>query len=80
TEGAIPFATADPGRVIPSCVLGSAIGGALVGLWHVSVPAPHGGFWVTPLATNPLGYFAAVAIGSIIAGVVLGLWKKEHKG
>ncbi|QCQ03222.1 PTS fructose transporter subunit IIC [Ligilactobacillus animalis] len=80
TEGAIPFATADPGRVIPSCVLGSAIGGALVGLWHVSVPAPHGGFWVTPLATNPLGYFAAVAIGSIIAGVVLGLWKKERKG
>lgn len=80
TEGAIPFATADPGRVIPSCVLGSAIGGALVGLWHVSVPAPHGGFWVTPLATNPLGYIAAVAIGSIIAGVVLGLWKKEHKG
>jgi len=80
TEGAIPFATADPGRVIPSCVLGSAIGGALVGLWHVSVPAPHGCFWVTPLATNPLGYIAAVAIGSIIAGVVLGLWKKEHKG
>ena len=80
TEGAIPFATADPGRVIPSCVLGSAIGGALVGLWHVSVPAPHGGFWVTPLATTPLGYIAAVAIGSIIAGVVLGFWKKEHKG
>lgn len=80
TEGAIPFATADPGRVIPSCVLGSAIGGALVGLWHVSVPAPHGGFWVTPLATNPLGYIAAVAIGSIIAGVVLGFWKKERKG
>ncbi len=80
TEGAIPFATADPGSVIPSCVLGSAIGGALVGLWHVSVPAPHGGFWVTPLATNPLGYIAAVAIGSIIAGVVLGFWKKEHKG
>lgn len=80
TEGAIPFATADPGRVIPSCVLGSAIGGALVGLWHVSVPAPHGGFWVTPLATNPLGYIVAVAIGSIIAGVVLGFWKKEHKG
>lgn len=79
TEGAIPFATADPGRVIPSCVLGSAIGGALVGLWGVSVPAPHGGFWVTPLATNPLGYIGAVVIGSIIAGVVLGFWKKERK-
>ena len=80
TEGAIPFATADPGRVIPSCVIGSAIGGALVGLWHVSVPAPHGGFWVTPLATNPFGYIAAVVIGSIIAGVILGFWKKEYKG
>ena len=80
TEGAIPFATADPGRVIPSCVIGSAIGGALVGLWHVSVPAPHGGFWVTPLATNPWGYIAAVVIGSIIAGVILGFWKKEYKG
>lgn len=79
TEGAIPFASADPGRVIPSCVIGSAIGGALVGLWHVSVPAPHGGFWVTPLATNPLGYIGAVVIGSIIAGVILGLWKKERK-
>lgn len=79
TEGAIPFASADPGRVIPSCVIGSAIGGALVGLWHVSVPAPHGGFWVTPLATHPLGYIGAVVIGSIIAGVILGLWKKERK-
>ena len=79
TEGAIPFASADPGRVLPSCIVGSAIGGALVGLWHVSVPAPHGGFWVAPLATNVLGYFAAVIIGSIVAGVILGLLKKEVK-
>ena len=43
TEGAIPFAAADPGRVIPSCVIGSAVGGLLVGLWHIQVPAPHGG-------------------------------------
>ena len=42
TEGAIPFAAADPGRVIPSCVIGSAVGGLLVGLWHIQVPAPHG--------------------------------------
>jgi PTS system fructose-specific IIC component len=79
TEGAIPFATADPGRVLPSCIVGSAVAGALVGLWHVSVPAPHGGFWVAPLATNILGYFAAVIIGSIIAAVILGMWKKEIK-
>lgn len=76
TEGAIPFAAADPGRVIPSCILGSAISGGLVGLWAVSVPAPHGGFWVSPLASNIGLYFLSVIIGSIIAGVVLGLWKK----
>lgn len=77
TEGAIPFAAADPGRVIPSCILGSAIGGALVGLWHVAVPAPHGGLWVAPLANHILLYLLATCIGSIIAGVVLSLWKKE---
>lgn len=76
TEGAIPFATADPLRVIPSCIVGSAVGGALVGLFHVSVPAPHGGLWVTPLATHWLMYIVATIIGSIIAGVIMGLIKK----
>lgn len=76
TEGAIPFAAADPSRVIPSSVIGSAIAGALVGLLHVGVPAPHGGFWVSPLATNIPGYFLAVIIGSIVAAVILGFWKK----
>ncbi|WP_251717226.1 PTS fructose transporter subunit IIABC [Lactobacillus agrestimuris] len=76
TEGAIPFAAADPGHVIPSCVLGSAIGGLLVGFWHIQVPAPHGGLWVSPLANHILLYFLATIIGSIIAGVVLGFWKK----
>lgn len=75
TEGAIPFATADPLRVLTSCILGSAIAGGLTQLWHVSVPAPHGGFWVTPLATNPFGYIIAIVIGSVIAGVILGKWK-----
>lgn len=75
TEGAIPFATADPLRVLTSCILGSAIAGGLTQWWHVSVPAPHGGFWVIPLANNPLGYIAAVVIGSIIAGVILGKWR-----
>ncbi|KRN27029.1 fructose-specific PTS transporter subunit EIIC [Liquorilactobacillus mali] len=78
TEGAIPFATADPLHVIGSSVLGAAIAGGLTQLWHVSVPAPHGGLWVTPLATNAFGYIAAVVIGAIIAGVVLGIWKKER--
>ena len=79
TEGAIPFAAADPGHVIPSCVFGSAIGGLLVGLWHIQVPAPHGGLWVSPLANHILLYFLATIIGSVIAGVVLGFWKKPVK-
>ena len=49
TEGAIPFATADPGRVIPSCIIGSAVSGAIVGAMRIGIPAPHGGFWVSPL-------------------------------
>lgn len=77
TEGAIPFAAADPGRVIPSCILGSAISGAIVGYLSISVPAPHGGFWVSPLASNIVGYFLSVIIGSLVAGIVLGLWKKN---
>lgn len=79
TEGAIPFAAADPGRVIPSCVLGSAISGFIVGLTKVGIPAPHGGFWVAPLATNILWYFIAVIVGSLVSGVVLSLWKKTVK-
>lgn len=85
TEGAIPFATADPGRVIPSCIIGSAVGGALVGLWHVGVPAPHGGLWVSPLAGNIGGpshilyYFLATIIGSIVAGLIMSFWKKNVK-
>ncbi len=76
TEGAIPFAAADPGHVLPSCIIGSAVGGALVGLWHIGVPAPHGGLWVSPLANHILLYFVATIIGSLVAGVILGLWKK----
>ena len=76
TEGAIPFAAADAGHVIPSCIIGSAVGGALVGLWRIGVPAPHGGLWVSPLANHIVLYFVATIIGSIVAGVILGLWKK----
>lgn len=76
TEGAIPFATADPIRVIGSCILGSAIGGAITGIMQVGVPAPHGGFWVAPLATNWVGFLVATAVGAIIAAVVMSLWKK----
>ncbi len=76
TEGAIPFAAADPGRVIPSCVIGSAVGGFLVGLWHIQVPAPHGGLWVSPLSNHILLYFVATIVGSIVAGLIMSFWKK----
>lgn len=77
TEGAIPFASADPLHVIVSSIVGSAVGGALVGLWHVGVPAPHGGFWVIALSSNWLGYLGAVAVGSIVAALMMGFWKKS---
>ena len=76
TEGAIPFAAADPGRVIPSCVIGSAVGGLLVGLWHIQVPAPHGGLWVSPLSNHILLYFVATIVGSIVAGLIMSFWKQ----
>ena len=75
TEGAIPFATADPLRVISSCIVGSAIGGGLSQLWKVSVPAPHGGLWVLALADHKIYYILAVVIGAAIAGTLLGVWK-----
>lgn len=76
TEGAIPFATADPGRVIPSCIIGSAVSGAIVGAMRIGIPAPHGGFWVSPLATNIWGYFLSVIVGSIVAALIMSFWKK----
>ncbi|PIO83616.1 PTS fructose transporter subunit IIC [Loigolactobacillus backii] len=79
TEGAIPFAASDPLHVITSSVIGAALGGGLSQLWHVSVPAPHGGLWVTPLASHWVFYLLSVAIGAIVAGIILGLWKPVKK-
>lgn len=76
TEGAIPFAAADPGHVIPSSIIGAAVGGLLVGLWHIQVPAPHGGLWVSPLANHIFLYWLATIIGSVVAGLILGFWRK----
>jgi len=74
TEGAIPFAAADPLRVIPSCMLGSALTGGLVMLFGSTLRAPHGGIWVTPLISGPLLYLFAIAIGTVItAAAVIGL-------
>jgi fructose PTS system EIIBC or EIIC component len=66
TEGAIPFAAADPLRVIPSGMLGSAVTGGLVMLFGNTLRAPHGGIWVTPLISSPLLYLLAIAIGTAV--------------
>ncbi|MCC5890538.1 MAG: PTS sugar transporter subunit IIA [Alkalibacterium sp.] len=75
TEGAIPFAAADPVRVIGSSILGASIGGGLTQLWNVAIPAPHGGLFVVGIGDNPWMFVAALLIGSIITATVMGLWK-----
>lgn len=75
TEGAIPFAAADPARAIPSFVAGSALAGGLVGLAGIKLLAPHGGIFVVALTNSPLLYLLFVAIGAIVAGVIYGLLK-----
>ena len=78
TEGAIPFAASDPLHVIPSCVAGSAAAGALSMAFGCASPAPHGGLFVFPVMHNPLGYAAAIAIGSLVGMLLLGLLKKKN--
>ena len=81
TEGAIPFAAADPGRVILSCIGGSAVAGLLTGLFKCQLLAPHGGVFVfatiQPLYTIPL-YLLAVVVGSLVTALLLGILKKDH--
>ena len=77
TEGTIPFAAADPGRVIPCCIAGSAVAGALSMLFAITMPAPFGGIFVVPLAGgNPLLYLLAIGIGSAVAAILLSIVKK----
>ncbi|MGP4039252.1 PTS fructose transporter subunit IIABC [Gracilibacillus sp. D59] len=77
TEGAIPFAAADPGRVIPSIVVGSAVAGGLSLLFGVGLPAPHGGIFVIPTVEGSwLMYIIAILIGAIISALMIGFWKK----
>ncbi|MCY6483073.1 fructose-specific PTS transporter subunit EIIC [Clostridium aestuarii] len=78
TEGAIPFAAADPGRVIPSIIVGSSIAGALTMMFNIGLPAPHGGLFVIPIVEgNPWLYILAILIGSIVTAIMLGLLKKQ---
>ncbi|OJE41055.1 PTS fructose transporter subunit IIC [Bacillus proteolyticus] len=79
TEGAIPFAAADPIRVIVSCVVGSSIAGALSMLFQITLPAPHGGLFVIALVNKPLLYIFSILIGTIVSAVMIGVWKKKVK-
>ena len=76
TEGAIPFAAADPLRVIGSSIVGSAIAGGLTQFWNTSIPAPHGGIFVVSLGENRLMFLVALLIGSVISAALLGLLRK----
>ena len=77
TEGAIPFAAADPLRVIPSCVIGSATAGGLSMFFDCTLRAPHGGIFVVPTIGNPLLYLVAIFAGAVISAICLGIVKKK---
>ena len=79
TEGAIPFAAADPIRVLPSCIIGAGTAGALSMFFECTLRAPHGGIFVVPTIGNPLLYLASIAIGSVVACFILALVKPSLK-
>jgi PTS system fructose-specific IIC component len=76
TEGAIPFAASDPGRVLPSCIIGSGVAGALSMMFGCTLMAPHGGIFVFPVVGNWPMYIVALIIGTIVSCVLLGFLKK----
>lgn len=76
TEGAIPFASSDPLRVIPSFVVGSALTGALSLAFNITVNAPHGGLFVILLVSQPLLYILFIIIGSVVSGLLMGILKR----
>ncbi len=77
TEGAIPFAAADPFRVLPACVAGSALAGALSMAFGCTLMAPHGGIFVVPVMGNALMYVAALVVGTLVSAGLLGILKKN---
>ena len=79
TEGAIPFAAADPIRVLPSCIIGAGTAGALSMFFECTLRAPHGGIFVVPTIGNPLLYIASIAIGSVVACIILAIVKPKLK-
>lgn len=79
TEGALPFALRDPLRVVPSCMAGSALAGFLAVLFNCGCPAPHGGLFLIAVIGNPLGFLAALAAGSLLTALLVGVLKKPVK-
>ena len=79
SEGAIPYAAADPLRVIPSCMVGSAVAGALSMLFNCTLMAPHGGVFVFPTVGKPLLYILALIVGSVVGALILTLLKKNKR-
>ena len=77
TEGAIPFAASDPLHVLPSCIIGSGIAGALSMAFQCTLMAPHGGIFVFPVVENGLMYLAALVVGTAVTAVLLGILKKK---
>ncbi len=77
TEGAIPFAAADPLRILPACIIGAAVAGGLSMAFGCQLPAPHGGIFILPLIKNWPGYLVSVLAGSTVAGTLIGLFKKD---
>ena len=78
TEGALPYVFTDFIRVIPCCMAGSAVAGALSSLFGCTLPAPHGGIFVFPVMGNRLLYVLALIIGSLVTALMLGLLKKPR--
>ena len=78
SEGAIPYAAADPARVLPSCIIGSAFSGALSMLFGCTLMAPHGGIFVFPTVGHPIMYIVALLAGSVAAALILSFWKKDR--
>ena len=76
TEGAIPFAASDPLHVLPSCIVGSALAGALSMAFNCTLMAPHGGIFVFPVVGNPIMYVVALVAGTIVGAILLGILKK----
>ncbi|NLS88220.1 PTS fructose transporter subunit IIA [Bacillus subtilis] len=76
TEGAIPFAAADPLRVIPAAVIGAAVAGGLTEFFRVTLPAPHGGVFVAFITNHPLLYLLSIVIGAVVMAIILGIVKK----